>query len=109
MARNLKDAVKMFKAIKNDLPNFFEDAVKEAGVRFLSIVIPLTPVQENYTYRIGQKTYDVSGGALKRGWIGETEPGDEPSPSEIEEYVRNLRTGGFKITIANTVEYALNI
>ena len=107
MARDLKEAVKMFKAIKDDLPNFYEDALKTVGRQFLSTVIRLTPVTENYTYEGKDGPVKVSGGALRRGWIGETEPGNEPTPEDIESYVRELRTGGFKITLANTVSYSI--
>lgn len=109
MARDLKEAVKMFKAIKEDLPNFYDDVLKEVGARFLSLVIPLTPVEENYTYEDRGKVVKVSGGALRRGWIGEVEPGPTPTQAEIEKYIRELRTGGQRITLANTSEYAIYV
>ena len=109
MARDLKEAVKMFEAIRDDLPNFYEDALRAVGQNFLSAVIRLSPVTENYTYEGENGPVKVSGGALRRGWIGETEPGNEPSPSEIESYIRKLRTGGYKITLSNSVEYAMYV
>lgn len=107
MARDLKELTKMFKAIEKDLPNFYDDVLKEVGARYLSLVIPLTPVQHNHTYEVGGKKYAVRGGALRRGWIGEVEPGPEPTASDIENYVKSLSTGGLRLTIANSVEYAL--
>lgn len=109
MARDLKEAVKMFEAIKDDLPNFYDDVLKNVARHFLSSVIRLTPVEENYTYDMGGASVSVRGGALRRGWIGQVEPGGTPSTSEIDNYVRSLRTGGYRVTLSNSVSYAMYV
>lgn len=109
MARDLKEAVKMFEAIRDDLPSFYDTVLRRVGSHYLGLVIPLTPVEENYQYKMGDKRIQVSGGALRRGWIGEVKAGNSPSPSEIEDYVKKLGTGGNKITLANSVYYAMYV
>lgn len=97
----------MFKKIKKDLPNFYDDVLKEVGARFLSEVIPLTPTGKNFTYQVRGQTITNRGGTLKRGWIGEVSPGPDPTWSDIENHVQSLPTTNNMITISNAVEYAI--
>lgn len=94
---------------------FYEYALKQISLRFLSRVIPLTPTSENktITYKAGGRevTKTLRGGALKRGWIGLVDdPGPEPSAAEIAQYVGGLKVTpqglSYSITLANRVDYA---
>lgn len=105
---------KFEKLEKKDKNEFFDYISKQVALRFLGYVIPDTPTQENKTIEVVSrsfsKTYEIKGGALKRGWIGLTDPGDEPSQAQINQFVQNLpvkNTGRRRsITISNNVEYA---
>lgn len=106
--KNLKSKFEKFQ--QKDKEDFFEYLSKQVALRFLSYVIPDTPTQENKVINTGYKTYNIKGGALKRGWIGLTDSGDEPSQKEIDEFVQNLpvKKAGTRrfITVTNNVEYA---
>lgn len=87
---------------------FLDSVVKNYALRYLSLVIPATEVEENETVkyygRDGQiKTYKIVGNALKNGWTG----GKEREP---EAYVKTLPVTHFlrthRITVFNPVEYA---
>lgn len=109
--RTLKDK---FEKLEQDKEEFFDYISKQVALRFLSYVIPDTPTQENKKVQVVSKhfnkTYEIRGGALKRGWIGLSTSGSEPSASEIETFVQGLpvkKTGTRRsITISNNVEYA---
>lgn len=109
--KQLKNLQKKFERLEQkDKDDFYEYLSKQVALRFLSYVIPDTPTQENKVIDTGYKTYDIKGGALKRGWIGLTDAGEEPSQGEIDQFVQNLpvKKAGTRrfITIANNVSYA---
>ncbi len=110
----LKALKDKFEKLQRDKDDYCDFISKQVALRFLRYVIPDTPTQENKKVEIDtpnfSKTYDIRGGALKRGWIGLTTSGPEPSSSQIEDYVQGLpvrKTGTRRtITITNNVEYA---
>lgn len=107
MAKDLKELKSFFENVRDDVEELKRDTLKEMAARFLSVVIPLTPVAENYSYVSRGKTYKVAGGNLKRSWVGEVGGGPEPTQGDIDRHVETLSTVGDKITVANTAEYSM--
>lgn len=111
---DLKELESAFKKIQKDKEDMFRTIARQVALRFLMYVIPDTPTQENKKIVITgpsfSKTYDIRGGALKRGWIGQETPGGEPSASEIKAYADTLpvQVSGKRrsVTVSNNVEYA---
>lgn len=106
---DIKDKIKELKNLKNDLPSFYDYALKQMALRYLSIVIPITPTGESMSWEQQGHTYRTSPGSLKWGWIAEKGHAADPSDAEMRAFVERLNTTGNQITIANTADYALYV
>jgi len=105
---------------------FCRECARELAAKLLELVIPLTPVYEDYDAEVNFTTKDSikvsffpdtgkQGGTLRRGWTAETEqealnsPGT-PSASDQKGYVDSLvitKTGKvYYIEVVNPVFYA---
>lgn len=99
---------------KASVDGFFEYSCRQMAARFLERVIPDTPAEENeaiyYDIGAGTAVRRIKGGALRRGWVGSTVPGPEPSATEIMGHAESLKVDKrgrlYQITVSNNVEYA---
>lgn len=86
---------KLEKFEQSKVEEFYAGLAREVALRFLSYVIPDTPVET---------------GRLRRGWIGLDSEGQTPSDAEQRSYVNSTHVKTSKsrasITINNNVVYA---
>lgn len=91
---SLKEKFEELEGAKKD--EFMDYACKQIALRFLSYVIPDTPVIT---------------GRLRRGWIGLDEEGSSPSREDMKKFVDNkmpIKADNTRrhVTITNNVKYA---
>lgn len=84
---------------------FFDYATRQCAARFLSLVIPATPVGESRENHVG--------GALRRGWTCSTErQAERGAEIDAETYVENKkkvdhkRTNEYGMQLVNPMHYA---